>query len=363
MANYLTTAFNRIPAPLLVILGIVSTNTGAALSKDLFVTLGVLGTVTLQFAFGAIILLVVTKPQLHKLPKKTLLLVFLNGLALCVLEAFYFQTVAHLPLGIAVTIGFCGPLFLALIGSRTFLDAIWLLLASIGLFIIAPIDQFQQDASVVGYIYAVLYALGLCLYIVTSKFLGNNSESSTSDFKLVGLQGLAAAITVSAIVIMPFGIASSGMKLLNPRYLLTALGLALITMILTYAFQYTAITKLTTKSFGILSSSRPIVAALIGLIILGDSIDMKQIASFSLIITASIGSITMQNERRGSKKNIPDFSPPPFSQTPASGLTVTFNRSAFNSSSLNKVVSKEFTELFVIPLEDLSPAFRREYDL
>lgn len=298
MKNLITRAFHRIPAPLLVILGIVSTNAGAAFSKQLFMTLGVIGTVALQFMFGAIMLLIITKPKLNKLTPKTLSLVALNGLALCILEVFYFQTVAHLPLGIAVTIGFCGPLALALFGSRTLLDALWLLLAGIGLFMIAPIEEFQlgSSASTIGYIYAVLYAFGLCMYIITSKFLGNALANAKGDTNLKGLQGLAAAMSVSAIIILPFGIASSGYKLLNPNYMLAALGLALITMILTYAFQYTAITKLTTKSFGILSSARPIVAAVLGVLILGDTIDAQQLISFTLIISASIGSIMMQDK-------------------------------------------------------------------
>ena len=296
MKSILTGTFNRLPAPLLVILGIVATNAGAALSKPLFSSLGVIGTVSLQFAFGAIILLAITKPKLHKLPPRIWLLVLLNGLSLCALDAFYFQTVAHLPLGVAVTIGFCGPLFLALIGSRTLLDGVWLLLAGMGLFMITPFQDFQQGTSLIGYAYAVLYALGLCLYIVTSKVLCNASKNTKSKNQLVGLQGLAAAMAVSAIVIMPFGIADSGAKLLNPTFLLTGLGLAIITMVLTYAFQYTAISKLSTKSFGILSSSRPIIAALLGVIILGDTINLKQVISFSLIIAASVGSIVMQGK-------------------------------------------------------------------
>jgi len=310
MKSFITTTFNRIPAPLLVILGIVSTNAGAAFSKQLFMTLGVIGTVTLQFIFGAIMLLIITKPKLNKLTPRTLSLVVLNGLALCILEVFYFQTVAHLPLGIAVTIGFCGPLALALFGSRTLLDALWLLLAGIGLFMIAPIEEIRLGAgtaSTIGYLYAVLYAFGLCMYILTSKFLGNALANAKNKTNLQGLQGLAAAMSVSTIIILPFGIASSGMKLLNPNYMLAALGLALITMILTYVFQYTAITKLTTKSFGILSSSRPIVAAILGVFILGDTINAEQLISFTLIISASIGSIAMQD--RASNKTTKPASP------------------------------------------------------
>ena len=309
MQNVITGTFNRIPAPLLVILGIIATNSGVALSKQLFNALGVIGTVSLQFAFGAIILLVITKPKLHKLPLRIWLLVLLNGLALCALDAFYFQTVAHLPLGVAVTIGFCGPLFLALIGSRTLLDGVWLLLAGIGLFIITPFQDFQQGASLIGYMYAVLYAIGLCLYIVTSKFLCNASKNTKNGSQLVGLQGLAAAMAVSAIVIMPFGIADSGAKLLNPSFLIIGFGLAIITMVLTYAFQYTAISKLSTKSFGILSSSRPIVAAVLGVIILGDTINFEQVVSFSLIIAASIGSIVMQTKSSRDKNSIQNRAP------------------------------------------------------
>lgn len=340
MKNILAGTFNRIPAPLLVILGIVSTNAGAALSKPLFDSLGVIGTVSLQFTFGAIILLAITKPKIHKLPLRILLLVVLNGATLCALDAFYFQTVAHLPLGVAVTIGFCGPLFLALIGSRTLLDGVWLLLAGIGLFMITPFQDFQQGASLIGYMYAVLYALGLCLYIVTSKFLCNATKNSKGGTSLEGLQGLAAAMAVSAIIIMPFGIADSGAKLLNPTFLANAFGLAIITMVLTYAFQYTAISKLSTKSFGILSSSRPIVAAVLGVIILGDTINLEQVFSFSLIIAASIGAIVFQQKSTSTIKT-------PLSNNKATGIKSVSNKTTSIKTARQGVKRPTLTKPFV----------------
>lgn len=291
MKNTITKAFNHLPAPLLVILAIVSTNVGVALSKNLFATIGVLGTVSLQIVFGAIMLLVIAKPNLRKFDRKTILLVLVNGIAITVGEVFYFLTVAHLPLGIAVTIGFCGPLALALFGSKSLLDAVWLLLAGVGLFMIAPIHEFQQGASAIGYLYALLYALGLCLTIVSSKLLSNAAQK----VNVTGLQTLASALTVSAIIVLPVGIHSSGAQLFNPSVLLEALVLALITVILAYGFQYNAISKLSTKSFGILSSSRPIVAAVIGVIILGDTINSQQMIAFVLIIAASVGSVVVQS--------------------------------------------------------------------
>ena len=273
-------------APLLFIGGIVLFNFGSALATRLFDTLGVIGTVHFQFVIAAVILLAFTRPNFRKLDRSSTIYLLLYGLTLCSIEVFFFQAIARLPIGVVVSICFCGPLFLSLIKSSSLKDYFWLSLACIGLILLLPIESLTGNIDFLGYLFAICAAAGIALYIIVSKKLSE---------QLPGLQGLAGGMGISAVVTLPFAMDTYQMSTFNPEIISLALVVALFGIVLPYTLEYIAMAKLKTKTIGILSSSEPIIAGVIGLVVLGEFIGVVELVAFALITVASIGSIEVED--------------------------------------------------------------------
>ncbi len=241
-----------------------------------------MGTVHIQFVVSAIILLAFTRPNLKNIKPRTAINLVLYGLTLCSIEVFFFQAIARLPIAIVVSICFCGPLFLTLVQSKSAKDFMWLALASVGLVLLLPINDFAASADLLGYLFAFTAAASIAIYIVLSKKLCN---------QLPGLQGLALGMTISAVATLPFALATYQLATLKLDIISIALFVTLLGIIVPYVLEYIAMAKLETKTIGILSSSEPIIAAVIGLLILGEFVQIQEILAFGLITLASIGSI------------------------------------------------------------------------
>ncbi|MGA6163174.1 EamA family transporter [Amycolatopsis magusensis] len=271
-----------IPPTLQVLIGIVSVQVGAAFAKQLFAITGPAGTVTLRLFFAAVVLLLVWRPAL-RMGRRAVPVVLGYGLVLAAMNIFFYQAIARIPLGIAVTIEFLGPLGVALAGSRRWRDAIWALLAAGGVILLS---ETRGDLSMLGMAFAL--AAGLCwgAYILLGAALGNSTSEGN---------GLALAMAFGALVAMPTGILETGTGLLDPWVLFIGLMVALLSSVIPYSLELEALRKIPPRVFGILMSLEPAVAAVAGLIVLGEALHVPQWLAICCVVAASIGATRSTN--------------------------------------------------------------------
>jgi inner membrane transporter RhtA len=269
-----------IPPPAQVLAGIVSVQIGAALAKQLFGTIGSVGTVALRLFFAALVLLVVWRPSV-RMGRRAWTVVIAYGAVLGAMNLFFYLALAQIPLGIVVTIEFLGPLAVAIGGSRRLLDGLWALLAAGG---VVLLTEGRGDLHLVGLLFALAAAACWGSYILLSAALGRH----TSDGR-----GLALGMTLAALLVAPIGIADSGTALLEPWVLCVGLGVALLSSVIPYSLELEALRRIPPRVFGVLMSLEPAVAALVGLVVLGEILGPTQWVAVLLVVTASVGATRM----------------------------------------------------------------------
>ncbi len=265
-----------IPPTALVLLGIVSVQLGSAMAKHLFSAVGSFGTVALRLFFAAAVLMLLWRPSL-RMNRRAWTVVLSYGVILGLMNMCFYLALARIPLGIAVTIEFLGPLAVALAGSRRWLDALWGMLAAGGVVLLM---EGRGDLNLVGFLFAL--AAGTCwgLYILVAAALGRQTTEGN---------GLALGMAVAALVAVPFGVAGSGTALLHPSVLVAGLGVALLSSVIPYSLELEALRKIPPPVFGILMSLEPAMAALIGLILLQESLHWSQWIAVLCVVAASAG--------------------------------------------------------------------------
>jgi inner membrane transporter RhtA len=265
-----------IPAPALVLLGIVSVQLGSALAKNLFDAVGSLGTVALRLLFAAVVLTLFWRPSLQ-LDRRTWRVVLAYGVILGLMNLSFYLSLARLPLGIAVTIEFLGPIAVALAGSRRWLDAFWAVLAAGGVVLLM---EGGGDLDPVGVLLALAAGTFWGVYILLGAALGRHTTEGN---------GLALGMVVAVLVVVPIGVVESGTALLQPWVLAAGLGVALLSSVIPYTVDLEALRKIPPRVFGILMSLEPAMAALIGLIVLGEALHVTQWIAVLCVVVASAG--------------------------------------------------------------------------
>lgn len=269
---------HKVPAQLLALLSIISLQMGAAVSKGLFSAIGPLGTTFLRLGFAAVLLLLLWRPQVRGLTRAQYIDVLLFGIILAAMNGAFYSAISSIPLGVAVTLEFVGPLGLALVQSCRVKDIVWTLLAVIGILLLAPIGQGAINLMGAGL--AVLAGILWAGYILCSAKVGRS---------FTGGRGLALAVSVAAAVIAPLGISSGGTALLRPQVLLAGLGIAILSSVIPFSLELEALRQLSSRVFGVLMSIEPAVATLIGFFVLREAIGLREILAIALIISASVG--------------------------------------------------------------------------
>jgi inner membrane transporter RhtA len=258
---------------------IVSTQVGAALAKGLFPTLGAGGTTWLRVGFAAVMLWLVARPSIAGRSAGDLGTAALFGVTLAGMNLCFYEAIGRIPLGIAVTIEFLGPLGVAVALSRRRLDFAWIGLACAGIALFANRGKGHSlDPEGVAF---VLMAAGFWAgYILMSARTGRTFE---------GGSGLTMALVVGAVLLAPIGIAEGDAELLDPVLLAKGAGVALLASAIPYRFELEALRRLPTAVFGILMSIEPAVAALAGLVVLGQGLRARDVAAIALVVAASAG--------------------------------------------------------------------------
>lgn len=276
-------AFDAIPPPGLILLGVVSIQVGAGLAKNLFVALPPSAVVTLRLITSAVLLSIITRAGLRGLvnarrPIRTDLAVAVGfGLSLAIMNFSIYQAMARIPLGIAVTIEFLGPLGIAIAGSRRRVDLLWVVLAGAGVLLFARTDG---HVTLPGVAFALLAAAAWAAYIMLSAATGRRFSGSS---------GLAIASVVAALAVLPIGVHSGGTDLLQPEFLLVGAGVGLLSSVIPYSLELEALRRVPARVFGILMSLEPAVAALVGLVLLGEFLAPREWLAICLVVLASIG--------------------------------------------------------------------------
>ncbi len=268
------------PAVALVLLAIVSIQCGAAIAVGLFDDVGFAGAVLLRSLLALPILLAFWRPQLSGRAPTHLRLAVLFGIALGVMNLAFYAALDRVPLGIAVTIEFLGPLSVAVLTGRGPLATIWALLAAVGVVTLAGPFGGSPDAS--GIAFAAIAALCWAAYILLGRRIGR---------VFPGASGLVIGVAIGSLIQLPGGIASGGSELLAPGVLAIGAAVALLSTVIPYAAEIEALRRIHPAPFGILMSLEPAVAALVGLIALGQNLDAGEVAGIVLVVAASIGAI------------------------------------------------------------------------
>ena len=265
-----------IPPVPAAVLAMISVQGGAALAKGLFPALGPAGTVGLRIGLSALILLVAFRPRLSVAQWRSIVP---YGVVLGVMNALFYFSLARIPLGLAVAVEFSGPLGVAVFGSRKAVDLVWVALAAAGIALITPWSG-SHGVDPVGVLLAG--AAGACW--ATYILLGGRVSQS-----LPGGVAVAAGMTVAAITIVPIAGAMGGFAHLTAGLFLAGLGVALLSSAIPYTLEMVALKSIPARTFGILMSVEPALAAFAGLIFLHEVLTPPQWLAVALVIVASTG--------------------------------------------------------------------------
>jgi len=251
---------------------------GAAVAKGIFPVLGAAGTVSLRIGFSALLLLAVIRPPLKSLQPAQWRGVVPYGLTLGLMNFMFYCAMARLPLGLAVAVGFVGPLGLALSGSRRWFDVVWVVLAGTGIALIVPWSG--QGLDFLGLGFAVAGGASWALYIV----LGQRAAAL-----LPGHEAVAVGMLFAALLILPFGLADDRLSALTPPLVLLGVLTAVFSSVLPFTLEMQALKTMPTRTFSILVSLEPVVAALLGWGFLHEHLTLLQWLAVACIVVASAG--------------------------------------------------------------------------
>ena len=272
--------------PVLAVLGSVSAlGVGTSLAKQLFPLIGAQGTSALRVGFAALILICIWRPWRWPLNRQQALSLLVFGMALGGMNLMFYMALRDIPFGLAVAIEFSGPLAVAIYYSRRAVDFVWLALAVLGLALILPLGNIGGaeaglHLSPVGSACAIGAAVCWAAYIVLGRRL-NHIPSG---------QAVSLGLLCAALVVVPFGVAEAGVKLLTPSILLFGLMVAAISSALPYSLEMLALRRLPPATFGIALATEPAIAALMGMLLLSENLTLTQWVAIGCIMAAAMGS-------------------------------------------------------------------------
>ncbi len=280
-----TRVLARAPSGALVVGAIGSVQFGSAIAATLFSAVGPVGAVLLRLAAATIVLLILWRPSVRDRPRRELLLAVLFGLILAVMNTSFYAAIHRIPLGIAVTIEFVGPLAVAVFGSRRPMDLLWVALAAVG--IVALTRGGTHGISALGVGFALLAGACWGCYIIVNARVGRTFEGGT---------GLALAMCVATVLVLPLGVAQGGAHLLEVHSLLLGAAVGMLSSAIPYSLEVEALRRIAPSVFGVLMSIEPAMAALAGFIVLGQGLGTRALFGMALVVIASIGASRRSRE-------------------------------------------------------------------
>lgn len=278
-----------------ILIAMLSIQSGASLAKSLFPLVGAPGVTALRIVLGTAILVVIFKPWRLRFKKEQRLPLLFYGLSLGAMNYMFYLSIQTIPLGIAVALEFTGPLAVALFSSRRPVDFIWVALAVLGLWFLLPLGQNVSEIDLTGA--ALALGAGACwaVYILTGQRAGEEHGPAT----------VALGSVIAAIVFVPIGMAQATESIWQWSVMPIGLAVAILSTALPYSLEMIALTRLPTRIFGTLMSMEPALAAISGMVFLGETLTFTQTLALCSIIAASMGStLTMRPEPKVEKIDI-----------------------------------------------------------
>lgn len=262
-----------------LMVAMVSIQFGASLAKGLFPAVGAQGTTALRLGFSALILIAALRPWRARVGATNWRSVTAYGLSLGGMNLMFYMALQTIPLGIAVSLEFSGPLAVAMWASRRPVDFVWIALALTGLLLLLPLGQASHALDPAGVAYALGAAACWGLYIVFGQRAGAEH----------GAQASVLGTIVAAIVVMPIGIAHAGAALWAPAVIPLAILVAILSSALPASLEMLALRRLPAQTFGTLTSIEPAIGALTGFVFLGEKLPPIQWLAVATIVLASVG--------------------------------------------------------------------------
>ena len=264
----------------LVLGAIVSVQAGAAVAFNLFDELGPGGTVLVRVALAAAVIAAIWRPRVRRRSPQALRTAALFGFALAAMNLSFYAGLERVPLGIAVTLEFVGPLGVALVGSRRARDLLWVALAAGGIILLSP--DLGGDLDAVGAGLCLLAGAFWAAYIVLSERIGQQFD---------GASGLGIALIVATALLVPIGVVQGGADLVEPELLAAGFGLAMLSSAIPYSLELEALRHLPKGTFGVLMSLEPAVAALVGFLALDQGLEATDLVAVGMVVAASAGAL------------------------------------------------------------------------
>ncbi|MBC7691904.1 MAG: EamA family transporter [Methylotenera sp.] len=264
-----------------LLISIVSIQLGASFAKRLFPLVGAAGATGLRTTVATLLLFVIWRPWRQKISRVSLLAILPYGASLGLMNLLFYWSIARIPLGVAVALEFTGPLGVAILSSKRPKDFIWAILAAAGVALILPLSPASVAIDPLGAGLALAAGGFWALYII----FGQKASHSMHEGRAAAL-GMA----VAALVTLPVAVVQSGAQLLHWNRVPLALTVGVFSSALPYSLEMYALKKIPAKTFGILMSLEPAVAAFFGLLLLHESLAWIQWTAIACIMVASAGS-------------------------------------------------------------------------
>ncbi len=267
-----------VPAPVLVLTAILSVQCGSAIARARFDTAGPAGFTLLRLGISGLLLCAALRPRPWRWPTGAWRAAVLFGATMAAMNLCFYLAIQTVPLGVAITLEFCGPLLVALGQTRRLADLAWALLAVAGVVLLGA--GGGTSAPLPGLLLALLAGLFWGGYILLSARVGR---------LLPGTDGLAVALCVAALLTLPFGARGVGRSLDQPSVLLAGVAVAVLSSVVPYTCELAALRRLPTRVFGVLMSLEPAVGAVVGLVALGQLLHAREVTALLLVSGASAG--------------------------------------------------------------------------
>ncbi len=278
-------AVGAVPPPGLLLLSILSIQLGAAFAVHLFAALGPIGTVALRVGFSALLLLAASRPASARTARGHVGPVLLFGLVIAVMNLCFYEAIARIPLGIAVTIEFIGPLGIAVATSRRPLDFVWIAMAIVGVGMLSR--EIGAGLDPIGVLLAALAGAGWAGFVLVSRRVGRI---------FTGVTGLALGMTVAALLLLPVGLASGELAHVEAKLILAAFAIALLSSAIPLSLEFEALKRLSPRACGVLVTLEPAVAVMVGAVLLGQPVGPRALLAVLCVTAAALG-ITIFDRR------------------------------------------------------------------
>lgn len=271
----------------LILVATFSVQGGAAIAKGIFPVIGVAATASIRVVLSAMILIAVFRPAVHRFTAAQWRAVVPYGITIGVMNLLFYQALVRIPLGLAVALEFVGPLAVAIVGSRRALDVIWVVLAMAGIALIAP---FQADGAVdpIGVAYALLTGACWAAYIVLGGRVSQRLDAGVA---------VAIGMAIAALVVTPYALIDGGIATFTPGLLVPCVALAVLSSALPFTLEMKALRLLPRRTFSVFMCVEPVIAALCGLVLLGEHLTRAQWIAVALVVVASAGATSSVTSR------------------------------------------------------------------